>query len=572
MSYDEYDDTTFRERIATNPQPALVWVAGLLVLLALETGRIASGLLKAGSGIRFGLEGAASIPAWVGRNVDGTLGPIAGTVGTILTALLLIAVAAVFVKLLFVPVSLVKTFGLSRGTGADDVIERALVAAGLAIGVVLVVFTPLGAGLEVAIGWLTSLTEWVSTLPSITSTETIPNAGHRTPDGGWEGTFLGLSSGQAWAIRVFVVYAYAFTLLVWIWKGYTTFRTHYREANWTPRDDSINRFRTHYWGIFGLIVVFTFVVMAAWAPALAPVSIDHNHYNPYDHEFEYLDGESVETVSHGTANLQTKSTGGSNNVGPMSYDQYDRWAPMGTTQSGKDLFTFLVFGARTSLVIGIIAIGLGTLIALSLSLVTAYYKGVADLLTVLASDTIMTIPGFLLLLLVSVIFQQANHPLATIYDGGILIALILALVYWPGLWRSIRGPSLQVAEQEWVDAAKSYGQTPVMTMRKHMAPYVAAYIMIYASLLLGAAIIATAALSFLGLGINPPTPEWGRIVNDGRSYVSTASWHISTLPGLLIVLVVTGFNALGDGIRDAMDPESDVESGEAGAAATGGGG
>ncbi|MFP8958087.1 ABC transporter permease [Natrialbaceae archaeon A-CW3] len=571
MSMDEFDDKTLRERIAANPRPALLWLAGLLVFMLLELGRLAAGLINAGEAARFGLAGVAATPPWVSRNVTETLGPAAGTVGMLLTAALLIAVAAVFVKL-FIPISIVKKVGADRGTAVDEVLERALIAAGLAVGVVLVVFTPVGGGLELAIAWLTNRVEWLSNLPTLTSPDTIQNTGHRSPDGGWEGTFLGLSPGQAWAIRVLVVYAYAFALLAWFWKGYTIFRAHYREADWTPRDDSINRFRTHYWGIFGLATVFCFVVMALWAPALAPVSIEANHYNPYDHQFEYLDGETVTSITHGTANLQTRSTGGTSNVGPMSYDQYDRFAPMGTTQSGKDLFTFLVFGARTSLVIGVVAIGLGTMIALSLSLITAYYKGVADLLTVLASDTIMTIPGFLLLLLVSVVFQQANHPLAAIYDGGLLIALILALVYWPGLWRSIRGPSLQVAEQEWVDAAKSYGQSPVMTMRKHMAPYVAAYIMIYASLLLGAAIIATAALSFLGLGINPPTPEWGRIVNDGRSYVSTSSWHISTLPGILIVLVVTGFNALGDGIRDAMDPESDVEAGEANAAAAGGGG
>jgi peptide/nickel transport system permease protein len=228
-----------------------------------------------------------------------------------------------------------------------------------------------------------------------------------------------------------------------------------------------------------------------------------------------------------------------------------------------------VFGTRTSLVISLTAIGLATSIALGMSLITAYYKGVVDVLTVITSDTIISVPAFLMVLLLSVVFQEANHPIAAVYDGGLLLALIFAFVYWPGLWRSIRGPSLQVAEQEWVDAAKSYGQSPFQTMRKHMTPYIAGYIMIYASLLLGGIIIATAALSFLGLGVNPPTPEWGRMVSEGRSYISTQSWHIATIPGVFIVFVVMGFNALGDGIRDAIDPESDVGSGDA--ATTGGG-
>lgn len=574
MSYDEYKDETFRERISTNPRPAVVWIAGVIALIAVEFGRFVSGVVKLGEAIRFLLGGIAAIPRWVEGNVAGTLGSAAGTGALLITALLLLALAAVIVKSVLIPWSLVDYFelGLDRPQETRDVLERLVVMTFLATIVFLVAMTPAGGVLESAVSWLTQRLESIASMQTLTSRETIPNQGHRTPDGGWNGTFLGLSPAWAWALRVLLIYAYAFVSLAWLWKGYTIFREHYREADWTPRDDSINRFRKHYWGLFGLAMVFMFVVMAIWAPALGPVEAEHNLYSPYEHQFEYLEGDEVVSATHGTANLQSQSRGGESNIGPMSYDDYNRWAPFGTNQDGKDLFTFLVFGARTSLIIGITAIGLATLIALSMSLITAYYKGVVDILTIVASDTIISIPGFLLVLLLSVIFQESGHPIASVYNGGLLLALIFAGIYWPGLWRSIRGPSLQVAEQEWVDAAKSYGQKPGMTMRKHMAPYIAAYIMIYASLLLGGVIIATAALSFLGLGINPPTPEWGRMVSDGRSYVSTSSWHIATIPGVMIVFVVTGFNALGDGIRDAMDPESDVGTGEAGTAATGGGG
>jgi peptide/nickel transport system permease protein len=105
-----------------------------------------------------------------------------------------------------------------------------------------------------------------------------------------------------------------------------------------------------------------------------------------------------------------------------------------------------------------------------------------------------------------------------------------------------------------------------------MAPYILGYLLVYASMTLGGIIVAVAGLSFLGLGINPPTPEWGRAVNIGQSYVTTASWHISFIPGVMIVLVVTAFNALGDGIRDAIDPQSEGgESDGAEVAASGGG-
>ena len=568
----EFDDETFRERLLANPGPALLWLLGLGVLLALESGRIAIGVRRVGGVAWFVVERIAAAPAWVEGNVAETLGSAAGTIGFLLTALLLLALASVLVKWLFVPVSLARLLGIDRGDTTEEFIERGLITAGLAVLVLLVIATPVGGLLDSAAAWINQGLQSAGEFRTLTTPETIPNEGHRTPEGGWEGTFMGLSPAWAWAIRVVVVYAYALALLAWFWKGYTTFRTHYRETDWTPRDDAVNRFRTHYWGIFGLLVVFAFVVMAVWAPALAPVDAEANLYTPYENEFEYFDEETetVRETTHGTANLQTRSQGGEQNVGPLSYDEFNRWHPVGTNQDGKDLFTMLVYGARTSLVIGLTAIGIATTIALVMSLVTAYYKGLIDILTIIASDTIISIPAFLLVLLLSVIFQEANHPVAAVYDGGLLLALIFAGVYWPGLWRSIRGPSLQVAEQEWVDAAKSFGQTPAVTMRKHMAPYIAGYIMIYASLLLGGVIIATAALSFLGLGINPPTPEWGRMVDEGRSYVPTVSWHISTIPGIMVVLVVTGFNALGDGIRDAMDPESEV--GTADATAAGGGG
>ena len=150
------------------------------------------------------------------------------------------------------------------------------------------------------------------------------------------------------------------------------------------------------------------------------------------------------------------------------------------------------------------------------------------------------------------------------------LTLLLAAFQWPYLWRAIRGPTFQVSEGEWIDAAESYGQRPIAVMQKHMLPYVVGYLLIYASLKLGGIIIAVAALSFLGPGVNPPTPEWGFAVSEGRSYIASPSWHISLIPGIAITIVV-GFNALGDGIRDAIDPESGGSDEGAGAAAAGGG-
>ncbi|QSW98033.1 ABC transporter permease [Haloterrigena alkaliphila] len=579
MSMNEFDDTTLRERIADNPRPALLWLGGVVALIALEFGRFAGGLLRLGEVSRFTIEGLAATPRWVAGAVGGGLasaGDAVSLVGSalafLLTAFLLLLVAAAIVKSLFVPWSLADRLGVERGTGIDDLLERGLIALVLGLAVALVALTPVGGILEAAFGLFARGLEALSSIPTITSREVIPNQGHQTVDGGWEGTFLGLSPAWAWAVRVFVVFVYAFVWLGWFWKGYEIFREHYREADWTPRDDSVNRLRTHYWGLFGLFTVFAFVVLALWAPAVSPVTAEANIYSPYEHEIQYLGDGSVETTTHGEANMDSRSQGGDTNVGMMSYDQYDRFHPLGTNQDGKDLFTMLMYGAQVSLVIGLLATVLQAVAATVIALITAYYKGLTDLLTIIVSDSIMSLPRLLVVLLLSVLFMEANHPIAGIYDGGLLLALIFAATGWPFLWRAVRGPALQVAEQEWIDAAKSYGQTPAATMRKHMSPYIAGYMLIYASLSLGGVIIGVAALSFLGFGVQAPTPEWGRIVYEGRPYVSTSSWHIATFPGLMVVLLVTGFNALGDGIRDAIDPQSEGGDEGASAAATGGGG
>ncbi len=568
---DELDDT-LRDRVRENPRPALLWFGGAAVLILLEFGRWVGGFLEIASGLAFALRGFISIPGWVGDNVADTLGALAGALAADLVALSVLFVLAVLIHAFVIPVQIVARLGVSVRRKRRILLDRLALTGVLAVVAGTLAFTPLGGFVQNEIAFVTSVLDSLSNVPTLTSHETIPNMGHRSPDGGWEGTFLGLSPAWAWAIRFVLVWVYAFVCLFWVWKGYNVFRTHYRQADWTPTDDTVRRLRAHRWGLFGLFIVFSFLVMGAFAPALSPVPLEHNVMQPFnsDYEFQYLndDGE-VETILHGQANINTRSDGSDSNVGPMSYDQYDRWAPLGTTPRGQDMLTHLAHGAQTSMVIAMTAIGLSAFIAIAFSLITAYYKGLVDILVVLTSDTIIAIPVLLLVMMIVVLFRDADHAIAEPLDGGLLLALIFAFAYWPGMWRALRGPSLQVAEEEWVDAAKSYGQRPLITMRKHMAPYILGYIMIYASLLIGGVIIATAALTFLGLGISPPTPEWGRLIDEGQPYVSTQSYHVATISGLLITLVVLAFNALGDGIRDAIDPEADVEGG---AAATGGGG
>ena len=411
-------------------------------------------------------------------------------------------------------------------------------------------------------------------VPTLISRETIPNQGVQLPGGEWRGTFLGLSPAAAWALRVGVAYLYATVWAVWLWRGYGLYRRHYRRRAWTPRDDVFRRFGRHRWGQFGLVIVALFLTLAVFAPALGPTTMERNVYDPYSYEVETYDADAGEvvTVSVGQANLESISQGTPDrNVPPFSYDAVGRYHPFGTLPSGQDLFTTVAAGSRVSLFVGLLAITVSALMAVGLAMVSAYYGGVIDLLVVLVSDATQALPQLLVVILLSVVMSETW--IAQLYSGGVLLALIFALTGWPSLWRAIRGPALQVSERDWVAAADSFGQQPRTTMRKHVLPYVAGYVMVYASMNFGGIVIGIAGLSFLGLGISPPTPEWGRIVDVGQPYLTTVSWHVAVIPGLLVVLVVTGFNALGDGIRDAIDAETDLsEEEETSAAASGAGG
>jgi len=555
-----------RTRVRDAPTPAAVWLLGVVVLVAVELGRIASGLVSIGDGV-VGVGGAV---------YGGTAGALAGGGSGATVAALSVAVGLYLVGL-----------AVATWTGATVVLRvrdrvplrrqqllDGLVFA-LAIGLAGWIALQVGAFdvLRGAGGAVRSVLLRLVELPTLTARETIPNQGYRTPDGTWHGTFLGLSAAVAWAIRVVVIHVYAVAWLAWLWIGYLWYRDRYRQADWTPRDDVVRRLRSHRWGQFGMVVILLFLTMALFAPAMGTTTAERNIYAPFSHSIDYYDdtaGEVRETLV-GNANIRSQSRGYADaNVGPMSYDQYDRFHPFGTLTDGKDLFTFLVHGARVSLLIGLLSVGASAMLATVFALLSAYYRGLVDLLLVVTGDTIMGVPRLLLLILLSVLLSDTW--LGGLYSGGVLLGLVLAATGWPFLWRAFRGPTLQIAAEDWVDAARSYGQSPTGIMRLHMLPFLLGYLLIYSSLVLGGVILAIAGLSFLGLGITAPTPEWGRAVNLGREYVATSSWHISLIPGLLITLVVMGFNAVGDALRDAVDPRSDTGASDAGETESRGGG
>jgi len=554
------------ERVRDDPGPALRWLLGAVALLALELGRVASGLvgvgeamvgatgtLASGLGDAMSAGGASAVAAWLALGA----------------ALLLFGLAVVTWGRATVVLRVTDRIPLYPQRLLDALLFGLVTAA--------VGWVALQAGAVDALRWLggvpRALLVSLGDLPTLTARETIPNQGYQTPDGTWHDTFFGLSPALAWGLRVLVVHLYVAAWLAWLWLGYLWYRQRYRQADWTPRDDVIRRLRYHRWGQFGLIVVVLFLTMAAFAPSLGTTTAEQNLYAPFSHAIEYYDadtGQITETLV-GNANLQTRSVGyAAENVGPLNYDQYDRFHPFGTLTDGKDLFTFLVHGARVSLLIGLLSVGTSAVLATVFALISAYYRGLADLVLVVTGDTIMGVPRLLLLILLTVIL--ADTWVGSLYDGGILLGLLLAATGWPFLWRAFRGPTLQIAEEDWVDAARSYGQTPTGIMRLHMLPYLLGYLLIYSSLVLGGVILAIAGLSFLGLGITAPTPEWGRAVDIGREYVATTSWHISLIPGIMVTLVVMGFNAVGDALRDAVDPKSDSGPADASETESRGGG
>ena len=560
------DHDSRRERLRRNPRPALGWLVGALVLVAVELGRIADGAVAVGDVVADGVE---TTTAWIGAGLAA-----GGTTGTGLVVLFGVsaflsglALAAVTGRSIVLRITDRVPFRAQRllDSGAFALLLVGVAWVGVSLGAVDFLRAVASVGRSLLAG--------VGELPTLTARETIPNQGYQTPDGTWHGTFLGLSPAIAWGIRVAVVHLYALAWVVWLWVGYIRFRDHYRQADWTPRDDVVRRLRYHRWGQFGMVVVGLFLTMALFAPSLGTTTASQNLYSPFSHAIQYYDADvgGVTEILVGNANSQTRSVGyAGQNVGVMSYDRFDRFHPFGTLTDGKDLFTFLVHGARVSLLIGLLSVGVSSVIAAVFAMISAYYRGVADLVLVVTGDTIMGVPRLLLLILLTVLL--ADTRLGEIYDGGVLLALILAATGWPFLWRAFRGPTLQIAQEDWVDAARSYGQSPGGIMRLHLFPYLIGYLLIYSSLVLGGVILAVAGLSFLGLGITAPTPEWGRAVDLGREYVATSSWHISLIPGVMVTLVVIGFNAVGDALRDAVDPQSETGGTDASETQSRGGG
>ncbi|HEY7198992.1 MAG TPA: ABC transporter permease [Candidatus Dormibacteraeota bacterium] len=216
---------------------------------------------------------------------------------------------------------------------------------------------------------------------------------------------------------------------------------------------------------------------------------------------------------------------------------------LGSDEFGRDILSMLMVGARNTLFVGVVAVGIAVALGVPLGGLAALRRGWLEELVMRGGDLLLAFPALLLAILFAAVFRP-----------GVLTAMIaIGIAFTPVFARLVRGAGLQVLAQDYVTAARTFGSSSPASFWRHLLPNVANVLIVQATVAFALAILAEAALSYLGLGTQPPTPSWGRMLNDAQAYLNQSPL-LALWPGLSIALAVLGFNLLGDGLRDLLDP------------------
>jgi peptide/nickel transport system permease protein len=216
---------------------------------------------------------------------------------------------------------------------------------------------------------------------------------------------------------------------------------------------------------------------------------------------------------------------------------------LGTDLLGRDLLSRLMYGARTSLFIGLLANGFAVLLGTFIGVVAGFVRGRVGSAIMRFTDLMMAFPALLLAITLAAIFSPSLF----------IVALVIAMVNWVQIARVIYTQTISISEKEFIEAARSLGATNSRILRRHVLPHLAPFVIVWATLGISTTVLLEATLSFLGIGVRPPTPSWGNIIFENQTYFQTAPWLVF-IPGLLIILLALAFNFLGDALRDELDP------------------
>lgn len=305
-----------------------------------------------------------------------------------------------------------------------------------------------------------------------------------------------------------------------------------RTPRWTTtvlalwRSDLVADFRASPLVILAAAVIVLLFGAAAFAPLIAP-------HDPYDRmTVELMDAFMPPSWSEG---------------GVAKY-------LLGTDNQGRDIFSAIVFGLRTSLTVGVIAIGLALVVGVGLGLSAGLSGGAIDALIMRAADVQMTFPAILVALIIDGLLRSFLGSAAEAELGLVVVITSIAAANWVRFARTVRASTIVERDKDYVQAARLIGRGPAFIALAHVLPNVSGPIVVIATIDLGIAILQEATLSFLGVGMPPDQPSLGTLVENGRNYLLSGEWWIALLPGLTLVLLVLGVNVFGDWLRDALNP------------------